>query len=280
MEGTLNAASSSAIKLPAGRQIHPVLEVSGLRKSFGAVEVLRDVSLAVSRGEVVVVIGPSGSGKTTLLRCINLLEEYERGTITLDGEPIGYRVDGRTGRRRRVSERAIAAARERIGMVFQSYNLFPHMNVLQNLVAAPVRVRGIEPRRAEARAHELLAMVGLSDKVAEYPVRLSGGQQQRVAIARALAMDPKIILFDEITSALDPELVGEVLATMQKLASDGMTMVVVTHEMSFARDIAERIIFMDEGVIVEEGTPDQLLFAPRTQRVRAFLKRYNDRYRI
>jgi polar amino acid transport system ATP-binding protein len=280
MEDTLNDASSLAIEVPPTRQQRPMLEIASLRKRFGAVEVLRDVSLAVSPGEVVVVIGPSGSGKTTLLRCINLLEEYERGTITIDGEPIGYRVDGRTGRRRRMSERDIAAARARIGMVFQSFNLFPHMNVLHNIVAAPVRVKGIERRQAETRARELLAMVGLSDKVAEYPIRLSGGQQQRVAIARALAMDPKIMLFDEITSALDPELVGEVLAAMQQLASDGMTMVVVTHEMSFARDIADRIVFMDSGVIVEEGKPDQLLFAPQTERVRAFLKRYNDRYRI
>jgi len=242
--------------------------------------VLRDVSFAVSPGEVVVVIGPSGSGKTTLLRCINLLEEYERGTITVDGEPIGYRIDGNSRRRVRTSEREIARARERIGMVFQSFNLFPHMNVLQNIVAAPVRVKRIERRQAEARACELLAMVGLSDKAAEYPIRLSGGQQQRVAIARALAMDPKIMLFDEVTSALDPELVGEVLAAMQQLASDGMTMVVVTHEMSFARDIADRIVFMDGGVVVEEGRPDQLLFAPQTERVRAFLKRYNNRYRI
>jgi polar amino acid transport system ATP-binding protein len=280
MEGTLSDASSTAIELAPTSQLRPMLDIAGLRKRFGTVEVLRGVSLAVNPGEVVVVIGPSGSGKTTLLRCINLLEEYERGAITIDGEPIGYRIDGRTGRRLRMSERDIAAARARIGMVFQSYNLFPHMNVLQNIVAAPVRVKGIERRQAEARARELLAMVGLADKAAEYPIRLSGGQQQRVAIARALAMDPKIMLFDEVTSALDPELVGEVLAAVQQLARDGMTMVVVTHEMSFARDIADRILFMDEGVILEEGKPNQLLFAPRTERVRAFLKRYNDRYRI
>jgi polar amino acid transport system ATP-binding protein len=280
MEGTLNDASSGAIEPASAGQLRPMLEVAGLHKRFGTVEVLRDVSLAVSLGEVVVVIGPSGSGKTTLLRCINLLEEYERGAITIDGEPIGYRIDRRTGRRLRMLERDIAAARARIGMVFQNYNLFPHMNVLQNIIAAPVRVKGIDRRQAEARARELLVMVGLADKAAEYPIRLSGGQQQRVAIARALAMDPKIMLFDEVTSALDPELVGEVLAAVQQLARDGMTMVVVTHEMSFARDIADRILFMDEGVIAEEGKPDQLLFAPRTERVRAFLKRYNDRYRI
>jgi polar amino acid transport system ATP-binding protein len=280
MEDTSNDASSLAIEVSRDRQQRPMLEIAGLRKRFGAVEVLRDVSLAVSPGEVVVVIGPSGSGKTTLLRCTNLLEEYEHGMIMIDGEPIGYRIDGRSGRRVRMSEREVARARERIGMVFQSFNLFPHMNVLQNIAAAPIRVKRIERRQAEARARELLAIVGLSDKAAEHPIRLSGGQQQRVAIARALAMDPKIMLFDEVTSALDPELVGEVLAAMQQLASDGMTMVVVTHEMSFARDIADRIVFMDDGVIVEEGKPDQLLFAPQTERVRAFLKRYNDRYRI
>ena len=280
MEDTSNDAPSLAIEVSQDRRQRPMLEIAGLRKRFGTVEVLRDVSLAVRPGEVVVVIGPSGSGKTTLLRCTNLLEEYEHGTIMIDGEPIGYRIDGRSGRRVRMSEREIARAREQIGMVFQSFNLFPHMNVLENIVAAPVRVKRVERRQAEVRARELLAMVGLSDKAAEHPIRLSGGQQQRVAIARALAMDPKIMLFDEVTSALDPELVGEVLAAMQQLASDGMTMVVVTHEMSFARDIADRIVFMDDGVIVEEGKPDQLLFAPQTERVRAFLKRYNDRYRI
>src|SRR5260370_3994801 len=180
MEDTLTDASSSAIELASTRQQRRMLEIAGLRKRFGTVEVLRDVSLAVSAGEVVVVIGPSGSGKTTLLRCINLLEEYERGSITIDGEPIGYRIDGRTGKRLRMSEREIAAARQRIGMVFQSYNLFPHMNVLQNIVAAPIRAKGIERRPAEARARELLAMVGLSDKLAEYPIRLSGGHHQRV----------------------------------------------------------------------------------------------------
>jgi polar amino acid transport system ATP-binding protein len=280
MADTSSDASSSAIEVVPNRVLRPILEITGLRKRFGALEVLRDISLSVASGEVVVVIGPSGSGKTTLLRCINLLEEYDRGSIAVDGEPIGYRIEEGTGRRLRMPERDIARARERIGMVFQSFNLFPHMNVLQNIVAAPIRVRRIERRQAEARALELLAMVGLSDKAAEYPVRLSGGQQQRVAIARALAMDPKIMLFDEVTSALDPELVGEVLATMQQLAGDGMTMVVVTHEMSFARDIADRIVFMDGGVIVEEGKPEELLFTPRTERVRAFLKRYNDRYRI
>jgi polar amino acid transport system ATP-binding protein len=258
----------------------PMLTMTGVSKRFGALEVLRSISLSVNAGEVVVVIGPSGSGKTTLLRCINMLEDYEQGTVAIDGEPIGYRLESTTGQRRRMSEREIAAAREHVGMVFQSFNLFPHMTVLHNITAAPMRVKGVSRARAEERAQELLAMVGLSDKVMEYPARLSGGQQQRVAIARALAMDPKIMLFDEVTSALDPELVGEVLAAMQELARAGMTMVVVTHEMSFARDIADRIVFMDGGVIVEQGKPDQLLFSPTTDRVRAFLKRYNDRYRI
>jgi polar amino acid transport system ATP-binding protein len=257
-----------------------MLAMAGMVKSFGANHVLRGISLSVAPAEAVVVIGPSGSGKTTLLRCINMLEDYQEGTVTVDGEPVGYRADPRTGQRQRMSEREIAAARENVGMVFQSFNLFPHMNALQNVMAAPVRVKGIPRARAETRARELLTMVGLSDKVAEYPVRLSGGQQQRVAIARALAMDPKIMLFDEVTSALDPELVGEVLAAMQQLARAGMTMVVVTHEMSFARDIADRIVFMDDGLVVEQGKPDQLLFSPATDRVRAFLKRYNDRYRI
>jgi polar amino acid transport system ATP-binding protein len=257
----------------------PMLAMSGIVKRFGANEVLRGVSLTVGRGETAVVIGPSGSGKTTLLRCVNLLEDYQAGTVTIDGEPVGYTLD-RNGRRRRMAEREIAAAREKIGIVFQSYNLFPHMTALQNIVAAPVRVRGIPRPKAEARARDLLAMVGLSEKADAYPARLSGGQQQRVAIARALAMDPKIMLFDEVTSALDPELVGEVLAAMQQLARDGMTMIVVTHEMSFARDVADRVVFMDGGIVVEEGAPEEMFAAPRTERVRQFLKRYNDRYRL
>jgi polar amino acid transport system ATP-binding protein len=256
-----------------------MLEMSGIIKRFGANEVLRGVSLQVARGETVVVIGPSGSGKTTLLRCVNLLEDYQAGTVTVDGEPVGY-MQTRSGDRQRMAEREIAAAREKIGIVFQSYNLFPHMTALQNIVAAPIRVRGIPRRKADQRARDLLAMVGLSDNADAYPARLSGGQQQRVAIARALAMDPKIMLFDEVTSALDPELVGEVLAAMQQLARDGMTMVVVTHEMSFARDVADRILFMDGGVIVEQGPPEEMFAAPRTERVRQFLKRYNDRYRL
>ena len=289
MDGTLSDAPSLVTSAPltgapaidapsAGAR--PMLAMTGIVKSFGANHVLRGVSLSVAASEVVVVIGPSGSGKTTLLRCVNLLEDYQEGTVTVDGAPIGYRIDPRSGQRLRMSERDIAASRETIGIVFQSYNLFPHMTALQNIVAAPVRVKGVPLAKADARARELLSLVGLSDKAQEYPVRLSGGQQQRVAIARALAMDPKLMMFDEVTSALDPELVGEVLAAMQQLARDGMTMVVVTHEMSFARDVADRIVFMEGGVIVEEGKPDQMFFAPRTERVRQFLKRYNDRYRI
>jgi polar amino acid transport system ATP-binding protein len=257
-----------------------MLEMRGVAKRFGANEVLRGVSLSVPRGQTVVVIGPSGSGKTTLLRCINMLEDYEAGIVAVDGVPIGYAVDEKSGRRQRMAERDIAAARETIGIVFQSYNLFPHMSVLSNIIAAPIRVKGVSRPQAETRARELLAMVGLSDKEKEYPARLSGGQQQRVAIARALAMEPKIMLFDEVTSALDPELVGEVLAAMRQLARDGMTMVVVTHEMSFARDVADRVVFMDGGVIVEEGPPETMFSTPKTERVRQFLKRHNDRYRI
>jgi polar amino acid transport system ATP-binding protein len=257
-----------------------MLEMRGVSKRFGANQVLREVSLSVPRGQTVVVIGPSGSGKTTLLRCINMLEDYEAGTVEVDGAPVGYAVDPKNRRRQRLPERDIAAARETIGIVFQSYNLFPHMTVLRNIVAAPVRVKGVPRAKAEARGRELLAMVGLSEKERDYPAQLSGGQQQRVAIARALAMEPKIMLFDEVTSALDPELVGEVLAAMQQLARDGMTMVVVTHEMSFARDVADRCVFMDNGVIVEEGVPETMFAAPKTERLGQFLKRHNDRYRI
>ena len=279
MGNTLNDAPFLATDPPAPLR-RPMLAMTGIRKSFGAQTVLQDVSLSVAPGEVVVVIGPSGSGKTTLLRCSNLLEDYEGGQITLDGEPVGYMLDKASGRRVRLSEREIAGSRERIGIVFQSYNLFPHMTVLQNIVAAPIRVKGVPRAKAEARARTLLAAVGLPDKADAFPVRLSGGQQQRVAIARALAMDPKLMLFDEVTSALDPELVGEVLAAMQQLARDGMTMVVVTHEMSFAREVADRVVFMDGGVIVEQGPPETIFANPSTDRVRSFLRRYNERYRI
>jgi polar amino acid transport system ATP-binding protein len=254
----------------------PMVELRRVSMSFGRHRVLNDVSLTVSRGEMVAIIGPSGSGKTTLLRCINFLEEYDGGEVVVDGETVGFRLEN--GRRIRRTEREIAATRANVGMVFQSYNLFPHMTVLRNITAAPIRVKGVSPEAAEAHARALLNRVGLLEKADALPVRLSGGQQQRVAIARALAMQPKLMLFDEVTSALDPELVGEVLAVMKSLADDGMTMVVVTHEMQFAREIADRIVFMDEGAIVEEGDPKRLFSAPATERLRAFLKRYRESY--
>lgn len=248
-----------------------MITIRNLSKWFGPLQVLNDVSLSVDTGETVVLIGPSGSGKTTLLRTINFLEEYEIGVIEVDGEEIGYLSD-EGGRRRRRSERDLAAARTKTGMVFQSFNLFPHMTVLQNIVTAPIRVKGVPPHDAETRARELLLRFGLLEKSHEYPLRLSGGQQQRVAIVRALAMDPKVMLFDEVTSALDPELVGEVLAAMKQLAQDGMTMIVVTHEMQFARDVAHRVVFMDAGVILEQGDPKILFANPQSVRLRNFLK--------
>lgn len=256
---------------------HPTIQLRNVSVRFGRMQVLKHVSLSIDRREVVVIIGPSGSGKTTLLRCINFLEEYDEGEIVVDGELIGYRT-GPDGQRIRKSEREIAAARSNIGMVFQSYNLFPHMTVLRNIMAGPIHVRRMSRQEADAGARELLTRVGLSDKVDEYPIKLSGGQQQRVAIARALAMQPKVMLFDEVTSALDPELVGEVLAVIKQLARDGMTMVVVTHEMQFARDIANRVVFIDEGVIVEQGQPRDLFSNPSSERLRAFLKRYREGY--
>jgi ABC-type polar amino acid transport system ATPase subunit len=253
-----------------------MVELRRVSMRFGRHRVLNNVSLTVSRGEMVAIIGPSGSGKTTLLRCINFLEEYDAGEVLVDGEMVGFRLEN--GRRIRRTEREIAATRSNVGMVFQSYNLFPHMTVLHNITAAPIRVKGIVPEEAEAHARALLRRVGLLEKEDALPAKLSGGQQQRVAIARALAMQPKLMLFDEVTSALDPELVGEVLGVMKSLADDGMTMVVVTHEMQFAREIANRIVFMDDGAIVEEGDPKRLFSAPATERLRAFLKRYRESY--
>jgi ABC-type polar amino acid transport system ATPase subunit len=262
---------------PMPQAAAPLIEIRGLSKRFGRDQVLHDVSLTVTKGQTVAVIGPSGSGKTTMLRCINLLEEFEEGEIVFDGEPIGYRSEP-GGRRRRLPEREVAATRSDIGIVFQSFNLFPHMTVLRNIVAAPVRVKGIDHATAERIARELLDRIGLADKASEYPMRLSGGQQQRVAIARALAMQPKLMLFDEVTSALDPELVGEVLAVIKQLAEDGMTMVLVTHEMQFARDVADTVVFMAEGRIVEQGPPRTLFANPQSDRLRAFLRRYREAY--
>jgi ABC-type polar amino acid transport system ATPase subunit len=251
----------------------PMVAFRSVSKWFGKIQVLKDITMSVAPSEVVVVIGPSGSGKTTLLRCVNWLEEYEVGEIDVSGETIGYRTAA-GGKRVRRSEREIAAARAKIGFVFQSFNLFPHMTVLGNVAVGPIRVNKMPRELAESVARDLIARVGLADKVDAYPTSLSGGQQQRVAIARALAMQPKLMLFDEVTSALDPELVDEVLGVMQQLAHDGMTMIVVTHEMQFARDVADRIVFMDQGTIVEEGDPATLLLNPRSERLRAFMRRH------
>jgi polar amino acid transport system ATP-binding protein len=251
---------------------NPVLRIERLRKAFGSTEVLRGIDLAVDRGEVLCVIGPSGSGKSTLLRCINFLEEPTSGLVYVDGEPIGYRVDA-AGRRVREPAREINRLRERIGIVFQAYNLWPHRTALGNVIEALLVVRRQPRAEAEAVGLAMLERVGLADKAGEYPARLSGGQQQRVAIARALAMKPEIMLFDEVTSALDPELVGEVLKVMRGLAADGMTMIVVTHEMAFAREVADRVVFMDGGLVVEEGPPAEVLARPRNERTRRFLAR-------
>jgi ABC-type polar amino acid transport system ATPase subunit len=239
-------------------------------KSFGHLQVLRDVSINIDKGEVVCIIGPSGAGKSTLLRCINHLEGIDSGTIYLEDEPV-YRYV-RNGKVVVDSERRVEALRSEVGMVFQSFNLFPHLTALENVILAPVHVRR-EPREdARRRGVALLAKVGLSDKIDAYPQELSGGQQQRVAIARSLAMQPKALLFDEVTSALDPELVGEVLRVMRQLAAEGMTMIVVTHEMGFARDVADRVLFMADGVVVEEGSPKQIFTEPRHERTRQFLQ--------
>jgi len=251
----------------------PMVQVDGLHKMFGDVHVLRGVDLEVPRGSVCVVLGPSGSGKSTLLRCVNELEEITGGRIRVDGELMGYREVTKDGRSRlyRLHPKVVARQRSRIGMVFQRFNLFPHMTAVENVMEAPVQVRGLSRAQARARATELLERVGLADRADHYPAQLSGGQQQRVAIARALAMDPELMLFDEPTSALDPELVGEVLAVMRDLARSGMTMMVVTHEIGFAREVADTVVFMDEGVIVERGTPDQVLGDPQHERTRSFL---------
>ncbi|WP_326645511.1 amino acid ABC transporter ATP-binding protein [Nonomuraea fuscirosea] len=248
-----------------------MVHARAVRKHFGHLEVLKGIDLDVGAGEVVVVLGPSGSGKSTFLRCVNHLETIDGGAIHVDGELIGFQASGSKVRHLRKKE--ITRQRGEIGMVFQQFNLFPHMTVLRNVIEAPVGVRG-EPRdQVRERAHALLRRVGLADKAGSYPRQLSGGQQQRVAIARALAMRPKLMLFDEPTSALDPELVGEVLATMKGLAEDGLTMIVVTHEIGFAREVADRVVFMDEGVVVESGTPADVLDNPSSPRTKAFLSR-------
>ena len=251
----------------------PKVEISDLHKFFGELHVLRGIDLIVPPGSVTVLIGPSGSGKSTLLRCINELESIDAGRIKVDGELIGMREVERRGRieLHALSDKARAAQRAKIGMVFQRFNLFPHMTALQNVMEAPVLVKKTPKVKARERGIELLERVGLGDRLDHYPSQLSGGQQQRVAIARALAMDPELMLFDEPTSALDPELVGEVLQVMQDLAASGMTMVVVTHEMGFAREVGDQLIFMDGGVICESGDPVKVLDNPQAERTRAFL---------
>jgi polar amino acid transport system ATP-binding protein len=249
----------------------PLLKVERLRKSFGAHEVLRGIDVAVMRGDVTCIVGPSGSGKSTLLRCLNYLEKPTGGAIFLHGEPVGVR--WKDEKLYEMSFNELARQRQRMGMVFQGFHLFPHKTVLENVIEAPVQVKRVPRATAVDEAMVLLERVGMKDRATYYPAQLSGGQQQRAAIARSLAMKPDVMLFDEPTSALDPELVGEVLAVMRQLADDGMTMVVVTHEMGFARDVADHLIFMDGGVIVEQGQPVDVLTRPQHDRTRAFLAR-------
>ncbi|MFJ3439069.1 amino acid ABC transporter ATP-binding protein [Streptomyces cyaneofuscatus] len=248
-----------------------MVHARGVRKFFGKLEVLKGIDLTVERGQVCCLLGPSGSGKSTFLRCINHLEKIDGGTLAVDGELVGYQRHG--SRLHELREKEIAAHRRDIGMVFQRFNLFPHLTAEQNIMEAPVRVSGTNTADARADARRLLAQVGLADRAGHYPSQLSGGQQQRVAIARALAMKPKLMLFDEPTSALDPELVGDVLDVMRQLATDGMTMVVVTHEIGFAREVGDTAVFMDDGVVVEAGDPRQVLVDPERERTRAFLSK-------
>jgi len=249
----------------------PMVEAHGIRKHFGSTQILRGIDLRVQRGSVTCLIGPSGSGKTTFLRCINHLEKVDAGRLYVDGQLIGY--EERNGRLYELKPRQVAESRRKTGMVFQRFNLFPHMTVLENIIEAPVRVLNRARDEVVEEAHTLMARVGLADRGAAYPRELSGGQQQRIAIARALAVKPKLMLFDEPTSALDPELVGEVLAVMKSLAEAGMTMVVVTHELGFAREVADQIVFMDGGVVVEAGDPSTILKDPQHERTRAFLSK-------
>ena len=249
----------------------PLVQAVNVTKSFHGNQVLKGIDLEVKRGEVVVLLGPSGSGKTTFLRCINQLETIDGGRIWVDGDLMGYA--DKDGTLHRLTDKRIAAQRREIGMVFQRFNLFPHKTALENIMEAPTQVKRISKSEARSRGIELLDRVGLKDKPTAYPAQLSGGQQQRVAIARALAMDPKLMLFDEPTSALDPELVGEVLSVMRELATAGMTMIVVTHEMGFAREVADRVVFMDGGVVVEEGAPRDVINNPRHKRTQSFLSR-------
>jgi polar amino acid transport system ATP-binding protein len=249
----------------------PMVKAEGVCKRFGTNEVLKGINLEVGRGEVMCMLGPSGSGKSTFLRCINHLEKINSGRLSVDGELVGYREAG--GKIHELPDRVVTGKRAEIGMVFQNFNLFPHMTATENVTLAPIKVLDVSKDEARKRAKALLDRVGLADKVDAYPVAMSGGQQQRVAIARALAMQPKLMLFDEPTSALDPELVGEVLDVMRNLAHEGMTMIVVTHEMGFAREVGDTAVFMDDGVVVESGPPQEVLVNPREERTRAFLSK-------
>jgi polar amino acid transport system ATP-binding protein len=248
-----------------------MVQAEGVHKRFGRLEVLRGIDLKVRPGEVTVMLGPSGSGKSTFLRCINHLEKINAGRLWVDGELVGYRQQG--DKLYELKENEVCRKRAEIGMVFQRFNLFPHMTALGNVIEAPMRVKGVRKADAVERGRELLGQVGLADKTDVYPAQLSGGQQQRVAIARALAMEPKLMLFDEPTSALDPELVGDVLEAMRKLAENGMTMIVVTHEMGFAREVGTHLVFMDQGTVLEEGRPAEVFANPQHERTRAFLSR-------
>ncbi|MFI0982462.1 amino acid ABC transporter ATP-binding protein [Streptomyces sp. NPDC021093] len=248
-----------------------MVKAEGVRKSFGHTEVLKGISLEVATGEVFCLVGPSGSGKSTFLRCINHLEKVNAGRLSVDGQLVGYRQKG--DKLYELKDSEVARQRRDIGMVFQRFNLFPHMTALENVMEAPVQVKGDTKAVARERAKKLLDRVGLADKAGNYPSQLSGGQQQRVAIARALAMEPKLMLFDEPTSALDPELVGDVLDVMRSLAEDGMTMIVVTHEMGFAREVGDSLVFMDEGVVVESGSPRDVLTNPQHDRTKSFLSK-------
>ena len=250
-----------------------LIQIRGVHKFFGDLHVLRGIDLDIANGEVCVIMGPSGSGKSTLLRCLNQLETISAGEIFIDGELLGYRKDASTGVLHDLTDKQIASQRSQIGMVFQRFNLFPHMTALENVMEGPIQVLGRSKEEVAREAREYLELVGLGDRLNHYPSQLSGGQQQRVAIARALAMKPELMLFDEPTSALDPELVGEVLSVMQDLAKAGMTMVVVTHEVGFAREVADHVVFMDGGTIVEEGSPEDVIVNPQNPRTQEFFSK-------
>jgi polar amino acid transport system ATP-binding protein len=275
---TSEIESSNVTRLRAKGGHAPVVRIRGLRKSYGSVEVLKGVDLDVNRGEVVTIIGPSGSGKTTLLRCVNLLERYDIGSVQVDGVEIGY-FESEAGVRKPRTERQVSKLRAETAMVFQAFYLFPHLTAVENVMLGLRRVRGLSKQQAREDAERWLVRVGLGEKLKRLPSELSGGQQQRVGIARAVAMGPKVLLLDEITSALDPELVGEVLDVVGSLAEDGMTMLMVTHEMMFANEASDHIVFMDQGTIVAEGLPDEVLISTQHERVRSFLGRAEGRFK-